>query len=600
MINLLNGISAAVNSYVSRNSVQGLDEEESLLKKYGFWEWLYRNCCYYGMQIQRSVNRALRAVRRLARPAVRFTASAIRKSVIAPAAQARRSAGSICAELRAAKPRVKAASQAGAMAGMRERRRVLVSTAAAHKSFLASVGNTVLPIICITILAVTVSSIVGRNYALMVECDGRTVGYVGDESTYTEAASLVSERVLSTSEEFKSTLSPTYKLVAVDPDSINTSQEICDNILYSSENVAEAYGFFIDGKLLAAIGSEGDMSYILDEFLEEFKDGKENGRVSFVQETEVKKGLYSSDIIVESSEFKENIGARKMETQLYTVKSGDTLKKIAKKFGITTERICELNSDLTDSGSLKKGASLLVEKEQPVLAVKCVANSSYTKSIAYNTVTVKDASKYADYKKLKNAGQNGVKKITEEITYVDGVEVSRKVVKTEILKQAVDRVYVVGTKARPTTTKKKKQTGGGTKVGGGGSSTPISSTGRFTWPVPGVRTVSSRYGYRWGRLHKGIDISTGGIYGRTIVAADAGKVITSKYHRSYGYYIVIKHNSTYETLYAHCSKLLVSAGKYVSKGQAIGKVGSTGNSTGPHLHFEIRVNGTPKNPLNYY
>lgn len=124
------------------------------------------------------------------------------------------------------------------------------------------------------------------------------------------------------------------------------------------------------------------------------------------------------------------------------------------------------------------------------------------------------------------------------------------------------------------------------------------STGNFTWPVPGFTNISC--GYSSG--HKAIDISGGGrtIYGTPIVAADSGKVVTATYHYSYGNYVMIDHGGGYSTLYAHASSLAVSAGQTVTKGQTIAYVGSTGNSTGPHLHFEVRVNGNRQNPFNWF
>ena len=124
------------------------------------------------------------------------------------------------------------------------------------------------------------------------------------------------------------------------------------------------------------------------------------------------------------------------------------------------------------------------------------------------------------------------------------------------------------------------------------------STGNFTWPVPGFTNISC--GYSSG--HKAIDISGGGrtIYGTPIVAADSGKVVTATYHYSYGNYVMIDHGGGYSTLYAHASSLAVSAGQTVTKGQTIAYVGSTGTSTGPHLHFEVRVNGNRQNPFNWF
>ena len=103
-----------------------------------------------------------------------------------------------------------------------------------------------------------------------------------------------------------------------------------------------------------------------------------------------------------------------------------------------------------------------------------------------------------------------------------------------------------------------------------------------------------------GSYHGALDLCvSGGSYGKNISAAESGRVVTAAYHWSYGNYVVIDHGNGLSTLYAHCSSLSVSSGQQVSKGQTIGHVGSTGNSTGPHLHFEVRVNGSRVNPSGY-
>lgn len=131
-------------------------------------------------------------------------------------------------------------------------------------------------------------------------------------------------------------------------------------------------------------------------------------------------------------------------------------------------------------------------------------------------------------------------------------------------------------------------------------------SGSMTWPVPASHRITSGYGWRicpyHGReLHPGIDIgaSTRGVSGDSIVAAGSGKVIYAGYRGGYGNTVIIDHGNGVTTLYAHQSSIKVGWGASVSRGQRIGSMGSTGNSTGAHLHFEVRVNGTPKSPMGY-
>ncbi len=142
---------------------------------------------------------------------------------------------------------------------------------------------------------------------------------------------------------------------------------------------------------------------------------------------------------------------------------------------------------------------------------------------------------------------------------------------------------------------------------------PAPSASGFSWPAPGFSYISSYYGSRWGTTHRGIDIGDAGIHGGAAVASKSGTVISVNNSCShdypktsscgcgggYGNYVVISHDGTYSTLYGHLSSAAVSVGQYVSQGQVIGYIGSTGWSTGNHLHFEVRVNGSAVDPLGY-
>lgn len=137
--------------------------------------------------------------------------------------------------------------------------------------------------------------------------------------------------------------------------------------------------------------------------------------------------------------------------------------------------------------------------------------------------------------------------------------------------------------------------------------------GSFLWPVPGYYYVSSEYGYRWGKLHKGLDIAGSGIKGEPITAANSGEVIfvinncKHNYGKKkscgcgggYGRYCIIDHGGGYTTLYAHATDIIVKEGDHVTTGDVLGYVGSTGYSTGWHLHFEIRIDGKAKDPRKF-
>jgi murein DD-endopeptidase MepM/ murein hydrolase activator NlpD len=117
----------------------------------------------------------------------------------------------------------------------------------------------------------------------------------------------------------------------------------------------------------------------------------------------------------------------------------------------------------------------------------------------------------------------------------------------------------------------------------------------FAWPVRG--RLTSSFGRRWGRPHEGVDLAA--TRGTPILASESGRVIHSGRLGDYGNAVIVKHAGTYRTVYAHASKTLVRKGQFVEKGQRIALVGSTGRSTGPHLHFEIRRSQAPRDPILY-
>ncbi|MGZ4320330.1 MAG: M23 family metallopeptidase, partial [Gaiellaceae bacterium] len=131
--------------------------------------------------------------------------------------------------------------------------------------------------------------------------------------------------------------------------------------------------------------------------------------------------------------------------------------------------------------------------------------------------------------------------------------------------------------------------------GSASSPSPAANPGGLQWPVQGP--VTSPFGWRWGRMHEGIDIAVGS--GTPVHAAAAGTVIYAGWEEGYGNFVVIDHGGGIATAYGHNTSVAVAVGQQVQQGQVIAYSGSTGHSTGPHVHFEVRVNGNPVDPLGY-
>jgi len=265
---------------------------------------------------------------------------------------------------------------------------------------------------------------------------------------------------------------------------------------------------------------------------------------------------------------------------VYTVKEGDTATSIAKAHHMTLSELNKINNNRLGD-DLHPGDIVNIEVAVPTIGVRLVKTVTYQVPLSYKTVTIQDNSQYTDYSKVKTEGVNGVQQCVDKVSYVNGIESGREIVSRTVITPSVDKVVVTGTKKRPRI------------------SEPGQSTGSLMWPVPSLHTITTYFTWRWGSFHSGIDISGGSAYGKTIVAADGGVVVSAGWRNGYGNCIEISHGKGLHTLYGHASKLLVSSGQRVSKGQAIAKVGSTGNSTGPHCHFEVIKNGTKVNPLGY-
>jgi len=213
------------------------------------------------------------------------------------------------------------------------------------------------------------------------------------------------------------------------------------------------------------------------------------------------------------------------------------------------------------------------KSQTPFIKVKVVGNI-IKKQIIYPKTIIKSSSKLASgVNQIQREGIEGIKNVTTEITILNNNIYSEKFLKEEIIKSVQNKEVNVGTYK------------------------PIILQQSAFMNSPSRGSISSSFGMRWGKMHKGIDIAAG--FGTTINAVLDGTVIYAAWQEGYGNVIKIDHGHGIETTYAHCSAFAVKKDEVVKRGEKIGEVGSTGNSTGPHLHFEVRENGEPKNPQKY-
>lgn len=352
--------------------------------------------------------------------------------------------------------------------------------------------------------------------------------------------------------------------------------DVADAILKSaSDEIAEGTALYLDGELTAVCADGIAIQRYLSSLIEPYEDPEDpNISVAFNKEVVLENGIYFKESFQDYEEVEEMLSGVQQAQRIYTIEAGDTLWGIAQKNDLTFKELCALNPDfkgepLNEKSSIKAGDELIVTKQESMLEVRIAKLVTWQESIPYSTVTERSGEYLLGTRKTVQNGVNGIRSVTAERVYdANGIQLSQQIIKTEVVQEPVSQKVLVGTK-----------------------NSYITGNGQFIWPVPNYRRVSRWYG----GSHRGVDIT--GPLNTPIYASAAGTVTKAGYDRAgagsnYGYSIILNHGNGYTTIYAHCSSLVVSAGQYVKQGQLVGYMGSTGRSTGVHLHFEIRKNGS--------
>lgn len=277
--------------------------------------------------------------------------------------------------------------------------------------------------------------------------------------------------------------------------------------------------------------------------------------------------------------------------QVYLVSRGDSLWDIARQQNTTVEDLRQANPQL-NGDLLSIGEELNLSVVEPLINVEVTELITREENIPFETETTPDPDLYQGKTREISPGEKGLKEVTYEVTYKNGVEVDREEIQEIIIQEPVSREVAEGTRKPPAVSSASLSVSGSTVY-----AADVAGTGSFIWPTSASR-VSSYFGPRGRGFHYGIDVC--GPRGTPIFASDDGIVSFSGYSGAYGNMVIINHGGGYSTYYAHNTSNLVSAGDKVTQGQEIATMGTTGDATGPHVHFEVRKNGTAVNPMNYY
>lgn len=349
-----------------------------------------------------------------------------------------------------------------------------------------------------------------------------------------------------------------------------------------SLNKEIAYQFIVDGEKWFSVSDKDSLEKLLDEYQKSYlasvdKDAQVKN-IAFIQETEIIEVEVKPEEIDTLQIAKGRINASEQEAVVIEVKSGDNLWDLAHSNNLTISDLETLNPEI-DPEKIFPGDKLVVAALNPVLDVLIELENTIVESIAFKTEYQKNNNLYTNHRQTIKEGIDGEKEVTYIITLLNGHQSSLEVKNEVHLKEPENAIVEIGTK------------------------TTVSRGGNINYGVVSGKRISSAYGSRvhplTGRrtFHDGVDIAAA--YGNGVYAFTAGRVVEAGWNGGYGNCILIDHGNGLKTRYGHLSKIYVRRGQKVGTGDKIGAVGSSGVSTGPHLHFEVIKNGKTKNPLNY-
>ncbi len=455
-----------------------------------------------------------------------------------------------------------------------------IETNGSRKYLLGSIAVAVLIMFACTFSLST-------SYAVVI--DGKTMGQISSATTLNQAMAAAKEKA---QQESGMEITSSYNTVEVKVDhSLFTSkmsnQEL--EILLDEKVEWLAPGAVINinnGESQFAVTTEEEGQKVLDKLKENATANVGDAvvkSVDFQEDVSVEAGNVKVSELKPADEIVKEIQTGKEEIKTHKVAEGESFWTIASNNDLSVNELQKLNPDIVPE-KLQIGEEISLTKQEPLVSVVVTKEVTVEETIAHTT-------EYKDTKKLLKGenkvvteGADGKKKVTYEIKEANGATLEKEAVKEVIVAEPVTEVINKGTGSIQLSSRSASYNRNG-------------GNGTLSWPLSNNK-ISSPYGTRSRGFHSGIDLVAK--TGTPVYAAAGGKVVLSSWYYGYGNCVVVDHGNGLKTRYAHLSGYSVKVGDTVGRGQQVGKSGNTGNSTGPHLHFEVIVNGSTKNPVNYF
>ena len=454
-----------------------------------------------------------------------------------------------------------------------------------RKSMISAVMNYVAPVMAIVLLFNVVAYATSAEYVIAVSFDGETIAYIENEKVYNDAEAILRSRIYyagSTGEVVE--LEPDFNVVKSSKKLTNKS-DLADILMtYTSEELSEAYGVYAGTEFIGAVSDKSMVEAYVNEFLETNRAENPGANITLSNDVYYIEGVYLNSSVKTVDKIKEELSATRTVAVKYTVSAGDNIETLAQKAWLSVEEFQAFNPDINDS-VIVAGTELTIKINEPYLCVVTENTFTVAEPIAFEKVTKEDPTVSASrIPYVSTKGKKGSKDVTYTVTSRNGMEFSKVVTNEVVTLEPVHEVTTVGTLIN-------------VPQSNGANSNASATAGKYIWPVGGSGGyISCPFSGAYG--HTGLDIAAPS--GTPIYAAFGGTVIKAQTsYTGYGKLIVIQNDDGYVTYYAHCSYIGVTVGQQVKQGDFIGEVGTTGYSTGNHLHFEVRSGKTYLNPLNF-